>query len=214
MDLATLFTWIGIGFIAFWKTGFDDLAIVVFLYDKVKNDKTGRLKAISVTLGTLAGTLSAVGVSLILAMFVHQLPEWVQHAITLVAGGVLVLLGIRELYHAYLKQKGKEHIDTEENPIDTPAEKKIIKNRSLFIQAFMFYWLTGIDDLIVYSSLMLNISIAAGLTTGIFIGNISCLFGARYAVKKLDIQNAIWPNVVAGLLFIGLGIATAGHWLG
>lgn len=212
--MVVLLTWIGIGFVAFWKTGFDDLAIIILLYDKVKSDKTGKLKASSVTFGTLLGTGSAVLASLTLALVINSLPEGLQHSITIIAGVVLIGLGLKELYHVYPKLKGLEHVDTAVNPIDTDIEKKVIKNKSLFLQAFLFYWITGIDDLIVYASLMLNLTIAFGLTLGIFIGNISCLFGAKYVVKKLDIQNATWPNVVAGLLFLVLGIATIFGWLG
>lgn len=198
MGLIETFILLVIGFFAFFATGIDDT--VAYAGSYMRTGRKDHKKSIS--FGVIIGTLIALSIAIFAGSLMEALPS--RH---LIGGAVLITLGLIMFARGkWSRHQKKAHLSKLEKHLKQSQFPAHINVKFIGLGILLFF-ATGIDDIIVYSNLIM----AKGVWLPICIGVLLATFVALMIAHSLSAKLKKFPHperIGAGVIII-IGVLLA-----
>jgi|GEM_PF-1121128 len=192
-----------VGFIAFFATGLDDtLAYAPFL--------KSRIAKLSVSSGIILATAINIGLAFYFAKYMILLPYP-----NLIGGSGLIILGILLYYKkigGHREPHAKHHHRRHKAVINrihrqpTPPNSETLQE--LFFAGFATFFMTRLDETIIYAALFMNPITRNAITLGIIVATALDIIIAAYLASTFAKFKS--PHKIGAILLWGLGFAIMG----
>jgi len=194
---------LGIGFAAFFATGIDDT--VAYAGSYLRNGRRNHKKLIS--LGVILGTFIALSIAVFAGSLMEALPS--RH---LIGGTVLITLGaIMFARGKWSRHRKKAHLSKLEKHIkhtQLPDYKpKNVYNIKFIGLGMVLFFATGLDDIIVYSNLIMAKGVWLPICIGVLLATFAALIIAHFLSDKL--KKFPHPERIGAGVIIIIGVLLA-----
>jgi len=187
-----------IGFVAFFATGIDDTVAYAGSYLRVGRKDHKK----SISFGVIIGTFIALAIAILAGSLMEALPS--RH---LIGGAVLITLGLIMFVRGkWSRHQKKVHLSKLEKYLKASQFPAHINIKFIGLGILLFF-ATGIDDIIVYSNLIM----AKGVWLPICVGVLLATFVALMIAHSLSDKLKKFPHperIGAGVIII-IGVLLA-----